>query len=91
MENSFTEYTLPGEEKRKKRAAAQEPGDLLDRFSNFITMQIRLDPGVTEAIFFFAVSQDGMEYSRLGVRHWIYYHKIPFAKTFRGASASCKR
>ena len=71
MENSFTEYTLPGEERRKKRAAAQEPGDLLDRYNNFITMQIRLDPGVTEAILFYAVSQEGMEYMRLGVRRSI--------------------
>ena len=71
MANSFTEYTLPGEERRKKRAAAQEPGDLLDRFSNLITMQIRLDPGVTEALFFFAVSPDGREYSRLGVSDYV--------------------
>jgi hypothetical protein len=69
MENSFTEYTLPGEERRKKRATAQEPGDLLDRFSNHIVMQIRVDPGVTDAMFLFAVSEDGLEYSRLGVGH----------------------
>ena len=69
--NSFTEYTLPGEERRKKRGAAQEPSDLLDRFSNHITMQIRLDPGVTDAIFFYAVSEDGMEYSKLGVGKYI--------------------
>ena len=68
QENSFTQYTLPGEERRKKRGAAQEPGDLLDRYTNHIAMQIRLDPGVSQALFFFVVSPDGREYSILGVR-----------------------
>ena len=67
QENSFTEYKLPGEERRKRRGTAQEPGNLLDRYSNHITMQIRLDPGVTQALFFFVISEDGREYSILGV------------------------
>ncbi|XP_028409982.1 protocadherin-like protein isoform X2 [Dendronephthya gigantea] len=76
MANSFTEYTLPGEERRKKRGAAQEPSDLLDRFSNHITMQIRLDPGVTEAIFFYAVSEEGLEYSKLGYEENKLYYEF---------------
>ena len=71
MANSFTEYTLPGEERLKKKASTQKPGDLFDRFRNHFTMQIRLDPGVKQALFFFAVSADGREYSRLGVSDWV--------------------
>lgn len=66
--NSFTEYVLPGEERRRRRAVADEPGSFFNRFSNYITMQIRLDPGVKTALFFYMISQDGREYSRLGVR-----------------------
>ena len=32
-------------------------------------MQLRLDPGLTQALFFLAVSEDGKEYSKLGVGH----------------------
>lgn len=67
LANSFTEYTLPGEERRRKRAAANEPASLLDRFSSHISMQVRVDPGVEHAIFLYAVSEDGLEYSLLAV------------------------
>ena len=65
--NSFTEYTLPGGD--RARNPSQKPSDLQDRFSNHINMQIRLDPSVVTATFFYAVSEDGREYSILGVGH----------------------
>ena len=68
LPNSFTEYKLPGEERRRKRGVSQEPGDLLDRYAMYIAMQLRINPEVEKAMFFYSASETNMEYSILGVR-----------------------
>ena len=66
--SSYSTYTLPGKA-NEKADGLQHSSDFLDRFRNQISMQLRLDPGVTRTPLFLAVSEDGKEYSRLRVGH----------------------
>ena len=67
LPGSFTEYKLPGEERRRKRGIAAEPADLLDRYGSYIAMQLRINPEVDKAYFLYVTSETNLEYSILGV------------------------